>query len=303
MNKKPILGRGLAALLEPQSQSPALMSVPDSEITESVSTNTLKISDLGPGKYQPRTHFSEAEMEELTSSIREKGVLQPILVRAVEGKSYTYEIIAGERRWRAARRAGLDVVPVIIKDFSDQEALEVSIIENIQRHDLNPLEEAEGYGRLLQEFNYTQEELAHSLGKSRPYITNSLRLMNLPEGVKELVRSGKLSSGHGRALLSATNPMELAQTVLDKGLSVRKTEELASGKAPSPKAKSPKITSQTIHGEKPKSEDQLYIEEKLTETLEVQVTLDMNGEEGVVCLHYKSLDELDLLLQKLEQTR
>ena len=214
--KKMGLGKGLSTLLGDDNE---------------LSTETvmfLKTLSLLPSPFQPRKNFANDSLADLAQSIEEKGILQPVLVR--KKKDGNYEIIAGERRWRAAKQAGLQEIPVIVKDFADKEALEVALIENILRENLNPLEEAEGYRRLMDEFKNTQEQLAKALGKSRSYIANSLRLLNLPAEVKEMLASGLLSAGHARSLITAANPKELAQKIINAGLTVRQTEKLSKDK-------------------------------------------------------------------------
>ncbi|MEI6986634.1 MAG: ParB/RepB/Spo0J family partition protein, partial [Rhodospirillaceae bacterium] len=218
--KRPSLGRGLSALF--------------GEVNDEYSsgdrvrqTKQLPVEFIHPGRFQPRRKFDEEAIAELAQSVREKGILQPLLVRRSPDKANHYEIIAGERRWRAAQAAGLHEVPVVLRDLSDREALEISIIENVQRQDLTALEEAEGYRRLLDEFKHTQEDLARALGKSRSHVANTLRLMALPEPIKLMLHDGQLTAGHARALLTATNPLSLAEEVVAKGLNVRQTEQLA----------------------------------------------------------------------------
>lgn len=225
-NKRPALGQGLAALLGPDFSAPQSTSS-TIEATQQ-NSQTLPINVIRSGKYQPRSYFDEGELELLAQSIRENGIIQPIVVRPVEGN--TYEILAGERRWRAAERAGYTDVPVIVREnISDQKALEIALLENIQRQDLNPIEEAEGYQRLIREFGYTQEGIAQSLGKSRPHVANTLRLLNLPPRVTEALTSKKITAGHARVLLgvSATEADTMLDTILSKNLNVRQTERLA----------------------------------------------------------------------------
>ena len=210
------LGRGLNALLgdsEPEEQDQGI--------------KTVLLSDLTPSPFQPRRVFDEDAINDLVESIRTKGVLQPLIVRSKNDENDKYEIVGGERRWRASQLAGLTEIPVLIKDFTDKEALEVALIENLQRQDLNVLEEAEGYRRLMDEFSNTQEELAKAVGKSRSHVANTMRLLALPEKVKKYLENGKLTSGHARALLTAKEPEILAEAVISKGLNVRQTEKLA----------------------------------------------------------------------------
>jgi ParB family chromosome partitioning protein len=215
--KKPALGRGLSALLGESS-------VVDGDTPSGITS--LPTLDLKPGKFQPRTRFDDEKLTTLIDSIREKGIIQPLVVRPLDTNLGTYEIIAGERRWRAARTLNLEYVPVVVRDYNDREALEVALIENIQRDDLTPIEESEGYLRLLEEFNYTQEELARSIGKSRSHVANMLRLNQLPDHIKELIQEGKISAGHARTLVNADNIDEMVQNILANNLNVRQAEKL-----------------------------------------------------------------------------
>ena len=228
--KRRNLGRGLDALLGEESEDYATLD-------RARSTKTVPVEFIQPSRLQPRRNFDDDEMAALTKSIKEKGVLQPVLVRRNPENPTYYELIAGERRWRAAQAAQLHELPVVVKDLSDQEALEIALVENIQRMDLTPLEEAEGYRRLMEEFSHTQEKLAETVGRSRSQVANMLRLLNLPDAVKELLDSGDLTAGHGRALLNAKDPVALAREVVAKGLNVRQTEALTKAKADSPKAR------------------------------------------------------------------
>ena len=232
----------------------------------------------------------------MVESVREKGILQPILVRPHDGG---YEIIAGERRWRAAQRAQLHEVPVIVREFTDREALEVALVENLQRQDLSPLEEAEGYRRLIDEFSHTQEELAKALGKSRSHVANMMRLLGLPDPVKDMVAQGRLTAGHARALLTASDPVGLARAVVDKHLNVRQTEKLAQeegGKA----TKAAKGGRPPAHAKDP---DTAALERDLTELLGVRVTIKPLGKGGELTVHYGSLEQLDDVLSRLTAGR
>ena len=227
---------------------------------------------------------------DLVNSIREKGVLQPLLVR--KKSENVYEIIAGERRFRASKQAGLSQVPVIIKDFDDKAALEVALIENLQREDLNPLEEAEAYKKLLNEFSYTQEELSKVVGKSRSHVANMMRLLDLPDDIKQLVENKELTIGHARALLNAQNPLELASEIIEKGLSVRQAEKIATTKG---QVKSRPKTKQVYQ----KDADILALEKEMSNLLKTQVSINWTGTNGTVVISYDDLDTLDLILQKL----
>lgn len=279
--KRRNLGRGLSALLG-EDTSPA----------QAAGARQIAIEKLHPGRYQPRRNMGEAELQDLAQSIRELGVLQPILVREHPDRPGDYEIIAGERRWRAAQLAQLHEVPVLVKVLSNKETLEVALVENLQREDLSPLEEAVGLQRLMDEFGHTQEALAKAVGKSRSHVANMLRLLGLPDAVKAMVDKGELSAGHARALLSATAPEALARQVVEQGLSVRQTEQLVQRAAT---AKS----SGARRGPKEKDADTRALETDLSDLLGLRVAIAARGREGSVTLYYKSLDQLDGLLQRL----
>ena len=285
-NRKRGLGRGLSSLIPETPVEIASERRGDGQI--------LPIEQLKPSPLQPRRHFAEDELNGLAESIRAKGVMQPLLVRRAGGKADIYEIIAGERRWRAAQLAGIHELPVIIRDLSDLETLEVALLENIQREDLSPLEEAEGYQRLIDEFGHTQQMLADSLGKSRSHIANLLRLLSLPDDVRVMVENGTLSAGHARALLNADDPTSLAKTVARKGLNVRQTEMIVRlEKSSDRSAISP------TQGAVGKDPDTLALEHELSTTLGLRVTLASKGKGGALTIAYRSLDQLDSLLQRL----
>ena len=277
------LGKGLSALMGEDFSTP-------STLQENNGISLIDIDLLVPSPYQPRRVFNENALGDLINSIREKGVLQPLLVRQKNG---VYEIIAGERRLRASKQAGLKQVPVIIKDFNDKDALEVALIENLQREDLNPLEEAEAYKRLLTEFQYTQEELSKVVGKSRSHVANMMRLLDLPTDIKQLVENKELTIGHARALLNAQNPSELANEIIEKGLSVRQAEKMAVSKG------GVKKRSSTPKPEYKKDEDIISLEKQMSELLNVPVSINWNGQNGTVVISYHNLDTLDIILQKL----
>ena len=284
MNKLKGLGRGLDALLDREGPS---ASVAKDALA------TLPVESLQSGKYQPRTHMDEASLNELAASIRVQGVIQPILVRAI-GES-RYEIIAGERRWRAAKIAGLNDVPVVIRDVPDQAALAMALIENIQREGLNPLEEANGIQRLIDEFKLTHQEAADAVGRSRTATTNLLRLLNLNAEVQTLVFDGKLDMGHARALLSlaAADQIRLANKVADEGLSVRATEQLVQEILNPPPQPEPRVTARVPR-------DVQRLEEELSDKLGTTVELKQGAKGGGrLVLHYMSLDHLDDLIKKL----
>jgi ParB family chromosome partitioning protein len=277
------LGRGLSALFADEQEDAAA-------VERLRPVRTLPVEQLRPGKFQPRRNFDPEEMRPLVDSVREKGVLQPLLVRRLEGDEY--EIIAGERRWRAAQAAKLHEVPVVVRECDDREALEVALVENVQRQDLTPLEEAEGYKRLIEEFGHTQEDLAQAVGKSRSHIANMLRLLGLPDDVKQLLESGALSAGHARALIGAENPIALAKQIVEKGLNVRDAETLA-GEA---KGKS-KGASRAANG---KDADTKALEHDLSQMLGLKVTLDVHGQGGTIAIHYRTLEQLDDVLRRLK---
>jgi ParB family transcriptional regulator, chromosome partitioning protein len=251
----------------------------------------LPIELLHPSRLQPRRHFDQSELEALAESIRSRGVMQPLLVRPVaDSRPTSYEIVAGERRWRAAQMAGLHDLPVVVHDLSDRDVLEVALIENVQRQDLSPLEEAEGYRRLIDEFGHTQDALASSLGKSRSHIANLIRLLGLPEGVRRLLEDGQLSAGHARALLGVRDPEGLARAVVARGLNVRQTEALA-------RADSQAATrARPAAGADPNT---AALERDLSQRLGLNVRVTARGEGGVVAITYSSLDQLDSLLRRL----
>ena len=298
-NKKFGLGRGLEALLGDEEINLNL----DDETTDVSSfventvfkseKNEIKISDIVPCSFQPRTEFDRDALESLAQSIKEKGVLQPLLVRKKNDK---YEIIAGERRWRAAQLAGLEKVPAIVKDLSDSETLEIALIENLQRENLSAIEEAEGLNRLMSEYEYTQEVIGKVIGKSRSYIANTLRLLGLPEEIKQLVKENKLSAGHARALIGCENAIELANKIVKEGLSVREAETLAA------KAKGFSVKNIATKEPKPVDRDLEKIMADLEEKLKLKVKINAGKKgKGSITLHYNTPAELSSLLDILEQ--
>lgn len=285
--KKRGLGRGLSSLLDDRSYV---------EPKEAVAgQKSVPIDLVRPNPDQPRKVFSQSEMEDLTSSIREKGVIQPLLVRTDPHRPEGYQIIAGERRWRASQAAGLHDVPVIIREMADDDALEIAIIENVQRADLNPIEEAVAYSQLIEKFGHNQVELARTIGKSRPHIANTLRLLALPADVQALLSEGRLSAGHARALITATDPSGLARKVVAAGLSVRQTEELARKAAnPTPEGKA------KPERERTKDADTAALENDLAAALNLKVAINHSGAKGGdIKISYKTLEELDGLCQLL----
>ena len=302
------LGKGLSALISENYNQPTAKAVAKATAGSSPAVvsgiNHVPHTRLHPGQFQPRTHFDEGALTELAESIQKNGIMQPIIVRPGAGSKL--EIVAGERRWRAAKLAGLDTVPVIIREISNKQALELALVENIQRRDLGPLEEALGYQRLIEEFDYTQEELAGTVGKSRSHIANLLRLLSLPDEVKAMLEKGELTMGHARALLTSENPVELARQIVKKGLNVRQAEGFSKGaservregsgnpaRAKSPNAYRPQDTGGA------KDPDILALEETLSENLGLKVSIYDRGQSGEIVLSYDSLSQLDEILKRL----
>ncbi|MCY4397112.1 MAG: ParB/RepB/Spo0J family partition protein [Rhodospirillaceae bacterium] len=255
----------------------------------------LPVGDIRPGKFQPRRTFDDGALEELKASIEEKGVLQPILVRRHPDEAGCWELIAGERRWLAAQRAQLHEIPAVVHDLSDRETLEVGLVENVQRTDLNPLEEAEGYSRLIADFHYTQEALSKIVGKSRSHVANMLRLLKLNDGARKLLDSGALSAGHGRALLAAADPDDLAAKIVREGLSVRQAERLAQGRG---RGRSGAAAGRG-GGRTGKDADTVALERALEERLGLKVVIDHKDTGGQISIRYNSLEQLDDLLARL----
>ncbi|PCI40604.1 MAG: chromosome partitioning protein ParB [Rhodospirillaceae bacterium] len=282
------LGMGLSALLGED--------ISDSADGENA-VKMVAIGYLKPGKFQPRSTFGEDELRGLADSIRTKGVLQPLLVRPLAERPGTYEIIAGERRWRAAQLAQIHEVPVIVKDFDDRETLEVALIENLQRQDLSPLEEADGYQRLMDEFSHTQEALATVLGKSRPHVANMLRLLNLPEAIKAMMDNGDLSAGHARSLIGCENAVKLAKQVIQKGLNVRQTEKLV--KADAGGGQDSNTANMPAKAKPVKDADTRALEDNLSNALGLKVMIQDKNGQGQVVIHYETLEQLDGVLAKL----
>jgi ParB family transcriptional regulator, chromosome partitioning protein len=291
-DRKRGLGRGLSALMADVAETEAT-TAQGPVATEQY----IPIERISPNPEQPRKRFAKEDLDDLAASIKEKGVIQPLIVRKRSDESY--EIVAGERRWRAAQLAQLHELPVVIREFTDVEVLEVAIIENIQRADLNPIEEAAGYRQLMDKFGHTQEKMAEALGKSRSHIANLLRLLNLPQPVLDMVRDGDLSAGHARALVPAQDPVKLAREIVKKGLSVRAAEALV-------KKEQQSDASDVVDGKKPsakveKDADTKALEGDLTAALKMKVVLNHKPgqEKGQLTVHYDSLDELDELCRVL----
>lgn len=288
------LGRGLSALMA--DVSPDLGAGQTDRPRQKGPDAFVPIEKIHPNPEQPRRHFTPDQLDDLAASIKEKGIIQPLILRPNPEKAGEFQIVAGERRWRAAQMALLHEVPAIVRDYDDTEALEVAIIENIQRADLNAIEEAAGYQDLMSKFGHTQEQLASALGKSRSHIANMLRLLGLPDEIQEFLKEGKLSAGHARALVTADDPIGLAKKVIAGGLSVRETERLAKRKTQN----SPK-TDTTSAGKPAKDADTLAIEADLSASLRMKVSINhnANGEDGAVTIRYRDLDQLDDLCRRL----
>ena len=286
------LGRGLSALLSEQDTTSPKTDAVD-KAGESLKGLEQPIELLVRNPDQPRRMFGEAEVEELAASIREKGILMPILVRAAPGQAGKFQIIAGERRWRAAQKAGLHTVPVIIREMDDLEVLEVGIIENVQRADLNPIEESRAYKVLMERFGRTQDALAQVVGKSRSHIANILRLLNLPEVVQDHVLQGRLSAGHARALVTAQRPADLADTIIAKGLSVRQAEALVRDEGASDAKSAKAKTKHQVHP------DIQALEHDMQESLGLAVKLLEKDGKGELRIAYATLEQLDELVRKL----
>ena len=271
------LGRGLSSLL--------------GDSRKRVEKNKISIKDLSRNKFQPRKHFNKESLEELTNSIRERGVIQPIVVRPDKGNDGKYEIIAGERRWLASQNAGLHEVPVVILDVDDIKSLEFAIVENVQRQDLNPIEEAKGYQRLVDDFNYNQDKLSKFIGKSRSYIANSLRLLGLPREVLAMVESGNLSAGHGRTLIGLNNAFDIAKKIIQKKLSVRQSEVLVR------QFKNKKF--KLVHK---KDTNILDLQKDLEEKTGLIVSINnKKNNSGTISFDYRDLDQLDKLINTIKK--
>jgi ParB family transcriptional regulator, chromosome partitioning protein len=286
MNEKPSrLGRGLAALIG----DVAPINAP--RVVESNGLKRLPVEFIIANRNNPRRDFDPQQLEELANSIREKGVMQPLLVRPSGKDPDIYELIAGERRWRAAQAAGLHEVPVLIRDVDDKEALELAIIENVQRADLNSVDEALGYGELMDQFEYTQNDLAQVIGKSRSHVANTLRLLRLPEDVLTMLSRGELTAGHARTLITAKNPSALAERIVNGGLSVRQAEALSQKRLDG--------TDSTPKRGIIKDPDILALERELSDNLGLAVNVSGKGEVGKLEIRYKSLEQLDEICRRL----
>jgi ParB family transcriptional regulator, chromosome partitioning protein len=290
------LGRGLAALIGDVGAESSIERPRGGQ-------RRLPITSLRPNARNPRRLFSDTELDELAASLRERGIIQPIVARQLRGVADAYEIIAGERRWRAAQRAGLHEVPVVIIEATDAEALQLAIIENVQRADLNPLEEAEGYRALIDEFHNSQDEVAKIIGKSRSHVANTLRLLKLPDTVRAYINSGKLSAGHARMLIGQDDAEELAQQIVAHGLNVRQVEALAREAVKKSGGKEQQTNSRKAQKLKAKNANTVALEKRLADALGLAVSIDHRDRGGSLTIRYRSLDQLDEVVRRLERRR
>ncbi|HEY4981230.1 MAG TPA: ParB/RepB/Spo0J family partition protein [Pseudolabrys sp.] len=281
------LGRGLASLMgEVAEESPSADSARN--------PRHAPIENLSANPRNPRRNFTDAELNELAASIKERGIIQPIVVRPSRLKADSFEIIAGERRWRAGQRAGLHDVPIVVIEASDAQALEFAIIENVQRSDLNPIEEAAGYLALMEEFNHSQDDVAQIVGKSRSHVANMVRLLKLSEPVQALVRAGQLSAGHARQLVGQPNALEIAQDIIKRGLNVRQIEAAM--------RKDGRAQAREVAGtSRAKAPDTKALERRLSDALGLEVSVDHRGQGGTLHIKYRDLDQLDGVLRKLDR--
>lgn len=293
------LGKGISALMDDDMPEEQRSSGPSENRIEAI-----PVGDIRPGRYQPRQQFDETALRELSESIRARGIMQPLVLRQLADGGY--EIIAGERRWRASQLAELKTVPAIIRTLTDREALELALIENIQRQDLNPLEEGEGYARLMDEFDYTQEQLSSVVGKSRSHIANLLRLIHLPDEVKQMMNRGELSMGHARSLVSSNSPLAHAREIAERKMNVRQAEILVQGREPKSRARkssegggAPVVVLATQPAPMAKDEDIVALEEALSQNIGLKVEIFDKGQQGQVVISYGSLVELDDVLRRL----
>ncbi|KQR79340.1 chromosome partitioning protein ParB [Rhizobium sp. Leaf384] len=294
MNEDPArrrLGRGLAALIGEMDQPVAAEAAPVATVA---ADRRVPIEHVTRNPRNPRRTFNEAELQDLANSVRQHGIVQPVVVRTMDGDRF--EIIAGERRWRAAQLAGFSDIPVIVRDVDDRTALEIAIVENVQRSDLNPLEEAMGYELLIADHGYTQNDLGEIIGKSRSHVANSLRLLKLPEPVRDMLSSGTLSAGHARALIPTSDPTTLARAIIAKGLSVRDTEKLAQNDI--------RAQNDPSFGAKPRPEkdaDTVALERSLTDRLGLDVSVNHRATGGHLKISYKTLEQLEDICRLLER--
>lgn len=293
------LGRGLDALFEDEEATFAVAADDNAPVQGGAGRKTVGIGQLTPNPDQPRTHFDPKAINELAESIKQHGLLQPILVRPVPGRADMYEIVAGERRWRACQKAQIHEVPVVIRDLDDSQTLQIGLIENLQRQDLNAMEEAKGYQRLMEDYAFSAEHVGDAVGRSRSHVANMIRLLALPQSVQDMVVAGDLSAGHARALINAQNPALLAQEVTSKGLSVRQTEKLAADNAGRAIQSRHKATKDATF----KDPNIMALEKDITNALGLKVTIAMAGEfDGALKIDFKSLDQLDDVLARLSKT-
>ena len=290
------LGRGLEALFGEDRTNLAAADAPAETAAPAAGLRTVAIGKLIPNPLQPRRHFDDEALKDLANSIREKGILQPLIVRPTRHDPDSFEIVAGERRWRAAQKAQVHEAPVIVRDFTDEEALAVALIENIQRDELSPIEEAEAYQRLAQEFSRTQEQVAEVVGKSRSHIANMMRLLDLPEDVRAMLADGRLTAGHARAILRAPDPAALARQIIEEGLTVRDAERL--GQAGRGKRRKPKAAG-AKKAHPAKDADTMALERELGNILGLKVDVEFDGHGGRLTLEYSSLEQLDDLIDRL----
>lgn len=287
---RPRLGRGLAALIGEASNDVAM-----GDVSGVRGQRRVAIEFVRPNPRNPRRNFAESDLEELAASIAERGVIQPVVVRQLPNLPDVFELIAGERRWRAAQRAGLSDIPVVVIEADDKLSLELAIVENVQRSDLNPIEEAMGYDQLMQDFSYTQNDLAKIIGKSRSHVANTLRLLKLPDSIQKLVNNGDLTAGHARALLAVADPEAVAQTIIENGLNVRDAERIAQEEA----EQAAETTPARSRARTTKDADTRALEKVLEDVLGARVRISHNGDNGELRLRYSSLQQLDMICQRL----
>lgn len=288
-NSRKRLGRGLAALIGEMDQP--IETNASAEKIEERADRLVEIDHIVPNPVNPRRHFDDEMLADLTQSIKTHGIVQPIVVRSSPHEADRFELIAGERRWRAAQRAGLTRVPVILREVDDRVALEIAIVENVQRSDLNPVEEALGYQKLMESYDYTQHALSEVIGKSRSHVANTLRLLKLPDSVRNYVSNGQLTAGHARALITMDNAEQVAERIVRDGLSVRDAEALAQ----SPNDGEPRALAAKDH----KNPNTTAFEKTLSDALGMKVTISEKGQGGVLKLNYKSLEQLDEIARRL----
>jgi ParB family chromosome partitioning protein len=290
------LGRGLSALLGENKVKSPLLAFENQDAVEKINLKKIRA-----GVYQPRQNFEETELQDLADSIKEHGVIQPIILRKTDGDFY--EIIAGERRFRAAKIANLTEIPAIVRKFSDNDALEIAIIENVQRSDLSPTEEARGYQRLMKEFSYTQEIVAKKVGKSRAHIANLLRLLTLPEKVREYLDSKQISMGHARAIINSINPEELAKKIIAKGLNVRDAEEIVRDEKIEKAKRTPVLVRTESRIKFINSEHLVALENQISELCGMECKISYNGFKGVgkIIMKFDEIDKIQQLITKLEE--